>query len=151
MKLLGSYPSTRLRRNRKKQWSRRLVQENTITTNDLIWPIFITDGKSKKNKIPSMPGVFRYSVDKLGYVVEKAIKLKLPLLALFPNTPDNKKDELGSEALNENNLVCRALSYIKKNFKSEIGLMWDVALDPYTTHGHDGIIRNYYVLSDSSE
>ena len=92
MKLLGSYPSTRLRRNRKKQWSRRLVQENTITTNDLIWPIFITDGKSKKNKIPSMPGVFRYSVDKLGYVVEKAIKLKLPLLALFPNTPDNKKD-----------------------------------------------------------
>tara|TARA_B100001123_G_C15237643_1_gene997808 strand:- start:288 stop:1283 length:996 start_codon:yes stop_codon:yes gene_type:complete len=150
MKLLGSYPSTRLRRNRKKQWSRRLVQENTITTNDLIWPIFITDGKSKKNKIPSMPGVFRYSVDKLGYVVEKAIKLKLPLLALFPNTPDNKKDELGSEALNENNLVCRALSYIKKNFKSEIGLMCDVALDPYTTHGHDGIIRNNYVLNDET-
>ena len=141
MKLIGSYPNTRLRRNRKTDWSRRLVSENTLSANDLIWPIFLTDGKNQKNQISTMPGVYRYSVDKLEKIVEKAIKLKLPLLALFPHTKKKNKDYKGSEALNENNLVCKAVRHIKKKFKSDIGIMCDVALDPYTSHGHDGLIK----------
>ena len=132
MKLIGSYPSTRLRRNRKTDWSRRLVSENRLSPNDLIWPIFLTDGKNKKNQISTMPEVYRYSVDQIEKIVEKALKLKLPLLALFPYTQKMNKDKIGSEALNENNLVCKALKIIKKKFKSDIGIMCDVALDPYT-------------------
>ena len=97
-----------------------------------------------------MPGVYRYSVDKLGEVVERAAKLKIPLLALFPHTANNKKNIKGTEALNENNLVCKALRFIKKNFKKDIGLMCDVALDPYTSHGHDGILKNNYVQNDQT-
>ena len=141
MKNIGSYPSVRLRRNRRTSWSRRLVRENDISANDLILPIFVTDGKRQKKQISSMPGVYRYSVDKLGEVVERAAKLKIPLLALFPHTANNKKNIKGTEALNENNLVCKALRFIKKNFKKDIGLMCDVALDPYTSHGHDGILK----------
>ena len=103
MKLIGSYPSTRLRRNRKTEWSRRLVSENTLSSNDLIWPIFLTDGKKQKNQISTMPGVYRYSVDQIEKIVERALKLKLPLLALFPHTQKMSKDQEGSEALNENN------------------------------------------------
>ena len=106
MKLIGSYPSTRLRRNRKTEWSRRLVSENSLSTNDLILPIFLTDGKNRKSQISSMPGVYRYSIDQIEKVVEKTIKLKFPLLALFPHTQKMNKDKMGSEALNENNLVC---------------------------------------------
>ena len=149
MKNVGSFPSTRLRRNRKNKWSRRLVQENELSTNDLIWPIFIKDGKNIKEPISMMPGVYRYSLDKIENLVETAIKKKIPMIALFPNTPLSKKDKKGSEALNKNNLVCKALRLIKKNYK-EIGLMCDVALDPYTTHGHDGILKNNYVDNDET-
>jgi len=150
MKLIGSYPNTRLRRNRKTDWSRRLVSENTLSANDLIWPIFLTDGKNQKNQISTMPGVYRYSVDKLEKIVEKALKLKLPLLALFPHTKKKNKDNKGSEALNENNLVCKAVRHIKKKFKSDIGIMCDVALDPYTSHGHDGLLKKGYVQNDET-
>ena len=150
MKLIGSYPNTRLRRNRKTDWSRRLVSENTLSANDLIWPIFLTDGKNQKNQISTMPGVYRYSVDRLEKIVEKALKLKLPLLALFPNTKKKNKNNKGSEALNENNLVCKAVRHIKKKFKSDIGIMCDVALDPYTSHGHDGLIKKNYVQNDET-
>jgi porphobilinogen synthase len=149
MKVIGSYPETRLRRNRKKEWSRRLVQENTLSANDLIWPIFICEGKNKKEPIETMPNVYRYSIDRIEKLVESAIDKKIPMIALFPNIPVSKKNYKGSEALNKNNLVCKALRLIKKNYK-EIGLMCDVALDPYTSHGHDGILKNNYVNNDET-
>ena len=149
MKVIGSYPGTRLRRNRKKDWSRRLVQENTLSANDLIWPIFICEGKNKKEPIETMPNVYRYSIDRIEKLVESAIDKKIPMIALFPNIPVSKKNYKGSEALNKNNLVCKALRLIKKNYK-EIGLMCDVALDPYTSHGHDGILKNNYVNNDET-
>ena len=149
MKNIGSYPSIRLRRNRKTEWSRRLVSENNLSTNDLIWPIFIRDGKNIKEPVKTMPGIYRYTIDKIENLVEKAINKKIPMIALFPNTPISKKNAKGSEALNKNNLVCKALRLIKKNYK-EIGLMCDVALDPYTTHGHDGILKNNYIENDET-
>ena len=149
MKNIGSFPNVRLRRNRKAEWSRRLVSENNLSANDLIWPIFIRDGKNIKEPIKTMPGVYRYSLDKIEHLVEKAIHKKIPMMALFPNTQNSKKDLRGSEALNKNNLVCRALRLIKKNYK-EIGIMCDVALDPYTNHGHDGIIKKNYVDNDET-
>ena len=149
MKNIGKYPTVRLRRNRKTEWSRRLVSESNLSTNDLIWPIFIREGKNIKEPIKSMPGVYRYSIDKIENLVEWAISKKIPVIALFPNTSSNKKNMKGSEALNKNNLVCKALKLIKKNYK-EIGLMCDVALDPYTSHGHDGIIKNNYVDNDET-
>ena len=149
MKSIGSYPNVRLRRNRKTEWSRRLVSESNLSTNDLIWPIFIREGKNIKESVKTMPGIYRYTLDKIEGLVEKAINKKIPMIALFPNTPISKKDSKGSEALNKNNLVCKALRLIKKNYK-EIGLMCDVALDPYTSHGHDGILRNNYVDNDET-
>ena len=149
MKNIGSYPNTRLRRNRKKDWSRRLVQENTLSTNDLIWPIFICEGKNVKESIKAMPGVYKYSIDKIERLIESAIDKKIPMVALFPNIPLSKKNNKGTEALNKNNLICKALRLIKKNYK-EIGLMCDVALDPYTNHGHDGILKNNYVDNDET-
>ncbi len=149
MKNIGSYPNVRLRRNRKTEWSRRLVSENNLSANDLIWPIFIREGRNIKEPIKSMPGVYRYSLDKIESLVVWAIKKKIPVIALFPNTEDYKKNIKGSEALNKNNLVCKALRLIKKNYK-EIGLMCDVALDPYTIHGHDGILKNNYVDNDET-
>ena len=149
MKSIGSYPNIRLRRNRKTEWSRRLVSENNLSTNDLIWPIFLREGKNIKERIKSMPGVYRYTIDKIENLIEKAINKRIPMVALFPNTPTFKKDTRGSEALNKNNLVCKALRLIKKNYK-EIGLMCDVALDPYTDHGHDGLVKNNYVENDKT-
>ena len=149
MKSIGSYPNVRLRRNRKTEWSRRLVSESNLSTNDLIWPIFIREGKNIKESVKTMPGIYRYTLDKIEGLVEKAINKKIPMIALFPNIPISKKNSKGSEALNKNNLVCKALRLIKKNYK-EIGLMCDVALDPYTTHGHDGILRNNYVDNDET-
>ena len=149
MKAIGRYPNVRLRRNRKEDWSRRLVQENTLSANDLIWPIFITDGKNIKEPIKSMPGVYRYSLDKIERLVENAIRKKIPMISIFPNIKNSKKNFKGTEALNKNNLVCKALRLIKKNYK-EIGLMCDVALDPYTIHGHDGILKNNYVDNDET-
>jgi len=149
MKTIGSYPSTRLRRNRKKNWTRQLVQESNLSAADLIWPIFLREGRNIVEPIKSMPGVYRYSLDKIESLVEKAIRVKIPMIALFPNTPSSKKNATGSEALNKNNLVCKALRLIKKNYK-EIGLMCDVALDPYTNHGHDGLIKKNYVSNDET-
>ena len=148
--ITGKFPSLRLRRSRRRDWSRRLIQENNLTPNDFILPIFIIDGKNKKQPIKSMPDVFRYTLDKLSFVVDKAIKKKLPMVALFPHTEIRKKNSLGSEALNEDNLVCRAIQLIKKKFKNEIGIMCDVALDPYTSHGHDGLLSSGYVLNDET-
>ncbi len=149
MNILGKYPSLRLRRIRKSDWIRRLVAENNLSVNDLILPIFIREGKNKIEPIKSMPGINRYSVDRISRVVEKACKLNIPLIALFPYTPDNKKNKWGTESLNQNNLVCKALKTIKKNFK-EIGTMCDVALDPYTSHGHDGILNANDVDNDET-
>ena len=149
MKNIGSYPKVRLRRNRKADWSRRLVRENTLSSNDLIWPIFIREGKNIKEPIKAMPGVYRYSLDKIEKLTEKAIRNKIPMIALFPNTPLSKKNNKGTEALNKNNLVCKSLRLIKKSF-NEIGLMCDVALDPYTSHGHDGLLKNKHVDNDST-
>ena len=148
--ITGKYPSLRLRRSRKYNWSRKLVQENNLSSDDLIFPIFIIEGKNRKQAIKSMPGVYRYSIDQLGVIINKVIKNNIPMVALFPSTPNGKKDKLGKEALNENNLVCKAIRYIKKRFKNNVGIMCDVALDPYTTHGHDGILNNNYVLNDKT-
>ncbi len=148
--ITGKYPSLRLRRTRKYSWSRRLIQENNLSCNDLIYPIFLVDGKNKKQPIKSMPGVYKYSIDRLEMIVNNIIKNKIPVLALFPSTPDNKKNKFGTEALNEDNLVCRAIRFIKKKFKNNVGIMTDVALDPYTTHGHDGLVKNSYVINDET-
>ena len=150
MIITGKYPNLRLRRNRKTDWSRRLVQENNLSANDLILPIFIIEGKNKKESIKSMPDVYRYSVDKIPMILDKAVKYKIPMVALFPYTNKKLKNELGSEALNENNLVCRAIRLIKKKYKNKIGIMCDVALDPYTSHGHDGLLKGGKILNDET-
>ena len=148
--ITGKFPSLRLRRTRKFTWSRRLIQENNLSTNDFIYPIFLIEGKNNKQAIKSMPDIYKYTIDKLGALVDKAIKNKIPMIALFPSTPNKKKDYYGNEALNENNLVCRAIRYIKNRYKDKIGIMCDVALDPYTSHGHDGILKSGYVLNDET-
>ena len=125
------------------------MSENNISSNDLILPIFIRDGKNVIEEIKSMPGVYRYSVDKLDTIIRQAIKYKIPMIALFPYTPNNKKNNIASEALNENNLICRALRTIKKKYNN-IGVMCDVALDPYTSHGHDGLIVKNKIDNDKT-
>jgi len=141
--------ATRPRRNRKAAWSRKLVAENVLTTDDLIWPIFLCDGERKRETVASMPGVERYSVDESLRAAEQAVKLNIPALALFPNTDPALRDADGSEALNPNNLVCRALSAIKREFP-DLGLAADVALDPYTSHGHDGLLEDGKILNDET-
>ena len=148
--ITGKFPNLRLRRSRKYAWSRRLVEENNLSSNDLILPIFLIDGKNKTQSIKTMPGVYRYTIDKLGKVVSDAIKSGIPMIALFPSTSLKRKNDLGTEALNEDNLVCQAIQFIKKRFKNEIGIMCDVALDPYTSHGHDGLLKSGYVLNDQT-
>jgi len=148
MKIIGSYPALRMRRNRKADWIRRLVSEHNLSPNDLILPLFVKDDNKKKEVIKNMPGIFRYSIKDLLKVVEKACKLNIPLIALFPRTNLSKKNENGDEAINENNLICRAVKAIKKEFKNDIGVMCDVALDPYTNHGHDGILKNKKIDND---
>ena len=148
--ITGNYPNLRLRRNRKQPWIRRLVQENTLSPNDFILPIFLIDGKNKKEKVNSMPDVYRYSINRLSQIIDKALKLKVPMVALFPKTNEKLKNEIGTEALNENNLVCKAIVEIKKRYKNQIGIMCDVALDPYTSHGHDGLIRSNQIINDET-
>ena len=148
--ITGNYPNLRLRRSRKNVWSRRLIQENSLSSSDFILPIFLIDGKNTKQSIKTMPDVYRYTIDKLGIIVDRAIKNKIPMVALFPYTNKTKKNDIGTEALNEDNLVCKAIRYIKKRYKNEIGIMCDVALDPYTSHGHDGLIKSGYVLNDET-
>ena len=148
--ITGKFPNLRLRRSRKNDWSRRLVEENNLTSNDFILPIFLINGKNKKIPIKSMPDVYRYTLDRLSQIVDKAINNGLPMVALFPYTDIKKKNFLGTEALNEDNLVCKAIQLIKKKYKNEIGIMCDVALDPYTSHGHDGLLNLGYVLNDET-
>ena len=148
--ITGKFPNLRLRRSRKSNWSRRLIEENNLTSSDFILPLFLIEGKNKKQSIKSMPGVYRYSLDKINFVIDKAIKNGLPMVALFPYTNPRKKNYLGTESLNEDNLVCKALRSIKKKYKNEIGIMCDVALDPYTSHGHDGLLRGTSVLNDET-
>ena len=149
MKIIGSFPKIRLRRLRKTKWIRDLVSETTISKNDLILPIFIREGKNKIDSIKSMPDIKRYTIDKLPIILKQVKKYKIPAVALFPYTSKNKKDKIGSEALNPNNLVCRSIRYIKEKFPT-IGIMTDVALDPYTSHGHDGIIINNKINNDET-
>ena len=150
MIITGRYPNLRLRRNRKTEWSRRLTQENTLSSNDLVLPIFLIDGKNKKISITSMPDIFRYSIDRLPQIIDKALLKKIPMVALFPYTNQRLKNQLGSEALNEDNLVCQAIRLIKKKYKNKIGIMCDVALDPYTSHGHDGLLNSGKILNDET-
>ena len=148
MKSIGAYPNLRMRRNRKADWVRRLVSQHNLSPNDLILQLFVKEGSKRKESINSMPNIFRYSIDELKSVVEKACRLKIPLIALFPYTNSSKKNNTGKEALNKNNLICKALRSLKKEFKNDIGIMCDVALDPYTSHGHDGIIKNNKIDND---
>jgi porphobilinogen synthase len=150
MIITGKYPNLRLRRNRKSDWSRRLISENTLSVNDLIQPIFVIEGKNKKVPIKTMPGIFRYSIDRLSQVVSKAISHKIPMIALFPYIEKKLKNLNGTESLNKNNLICRATNFIKKKYKDKIGVMCDVALDPYTSHGHDGLLKSGKILNDET-
>ena len=150
MIITGKYPNLRMRRSRKANWSRRLISENNLSVNDLVLPIFVIEGKNKKIPINSMPGVYRYTIDRLKQIVDKAISLKIPMVAIFPYVNRSLKNNLGSESLNKNNLVCKATSFIKENYKDKIGIMCDVALDPYTIHGHDGILKNGKILNDET-
>ena len=139
----------RPRRNRKAEWARRMVRENVLTTDDLIWPLFLIDGNNKREQIASMPGVERLSVDQAVRDAERAMKLTIPCIALFPYTDPSLRDEEGSEATNPNNLVCRAVRAIKKEFP-DLGILCDVALDPFTSHGHDGLITDGKILNDET-
>ncbi len=149
MKIIGTFPKTRLRRLRKTKWLRDLVSETNISVNDLILPIFVREGKNKIQSIKSMPGIKRYSIDKLSVILKQVKKYKIPMVAIFPYTPENKKNNLGTESLNQNNLVCKSIRFIKKNFP-DLGIMCDVALDPYTSHGHDGVVINDKIDNDET-
>src|SRR5450830_1889619 len=140
---------TRLRRNRRSEWARRMMRENQLTTDDLIWPLFVMEGDNARVPIPSMPGVERLTVDQAVREAERAAKLTIPCLALFPYTDPSLRDETGSEALNPDNLVCRAIRAIKKEVP-EVGLLCDVALDPFTSHGHDGLLHDGEILNDET-
>jgi porphobilinogen synthase len=141
--------TTRLRRNRKSEWARRMVRENVLTTDDLIWPLFVTSGHNHRAPVVSMPGVDRLSVDQTVREAERAMKLNIPCIALFPYTEPSLRDEQGSEALNPDNLVCQSVRAIKKEFP-ELGVLCDVALDPFTSHGHDGLLEDGRILNDET-
>src|SRR6185436_2100532 len=143
------FPATRLRRNRKAAWSRALTTENTLQTSDLIWPMFVIDGENSKDTVASMPGVERYSIDLAVRKAAEAAGLGIPLIALFPNTKQALRTADAREAVNNDNLVCRAVRAIKAAVP-EIGIMCDVALDPYTSHGHDGLLENGAIINDAS-
>jgi porphobilinogen synthase len=145
----GTFPSTRMRRNRRDGWTRRLVAENTLSVNDLIWPTFVHDSKRARTPIDTFPDVYRLSIDRLVDEVGRAAELGIPLVAVFPVTDPKLKTPDGDEAVNPDNLVCRAVAAIKKA-KLDIGVMCDVALDPFTSHGHDGVIRDGYVANDET-
>jgi porphobilinogen synthase len=139
----------RMRRNRRSDWARRMVCENVLTTGDLIWPLFVMNGDNARTPVASMPGVERLSVDQIAREAVRAAELNIPCIALFPYTDPSLRDEVGSEALNPDNLVCRAIRAIKKEVP-DIGVLCDVALDPFTSHGHDGLIRDGIILNDET-
>ncbi len=141
--------TVRPRRNRKAEWTRRMVRENVLTTDDLIWPLFVSDGQNKRTPVASMPGVDRLSVDQAVREAERALKLDIPCIALFPYTDPHLRDERGSEALNADNLVCQSVRAIKKEFP-DLGVLCDAALDPFTSHGHDGLIEDGKILNDET-
>jgi len=141
--------TARPRRNRKAEWARRLVRENVLTTDDLIWPLFVVEGHNKRASVASMPGVDRLTVDQIVREAERAVKLNIPCIALFPYTEPSLRDEDGSEAINPENLVCQSVRAIKKEFH-ELGVLCDVALDPYTSHGHDGLLEGCTILNDET-
>lgn len=143
------FPATRLRRNRKSPWARALVAENVLQAADLIWPMFVIEGKGKTEPVASMPGVARFSIDLAVNKAEEAAKLGIPLIALFPNTDPALRTEDGREAVNADNLICRAVRAIKKAVP-EIGILCDVALDPYTSHGHDGLLVGGHIVNDET-
>jgi porphobilinogen synthase len=145
----GTFPSTRMRRNRRDGWTRRLVAETALSVNDLIWPTFVHDSKRARTPIDTFPGVYRLSIDRLVDEVGRAAEFGIPLVAVFPVTDPKLKTPDGDEAVNPDNLVCRAVAAIKKA-KLDIGVMCDVALDPFTSHGHDGVIRDGYVANDET-
>ena len=145
----GQFPSTRLRRLRRWDWSRRLVREHQLSVNDLIWPVFVQEGVNQRTPIASMPGVERLSMDLLVDAVAEAADLGIPAVAIFPATDPAKKTPGGEEALNPGNLVCRAVRAIK-SAKIDLGVICDVALDPYTTHGQDGLVRDGVVVNDET-
>ncbi len=144
-----SFPNTRMRRLRQSDWSRRLVSENQLAVSDLIWPIFIIEGTNTREEISSMPGVARLSIDLAVAAAQSAFEIGIPVIALFPNTPAEKRTEDGREALNPENLVCRAARAIKAQVP-EIGILCDVALDPYTNHGHDGLLIGDTIANDET-
>ena len=146
---VGRFPATRLRRNRHDAWTRRLVAENRISVDDLIWPVFIIEGRGTTTDVASMPGVQRVTLDRLAEHVAPVAALGVPAIALFPATPVDKKDAEGTESGNPENLMCQAARLLKREFPG-VGLVGDVALDPYTDHGHDGVIRDGYVANDAS-
>src|SRR5712671_8174496 len=141
--------TARPRRNRQSEWVRRMVREHRLTADDLIWPLFVVDGERKRVPVASMPGVERISIEEAVRDVERAAKLRIPCIALFPYTDPSLRDHNGTEALNPDNLVCRAIRAIKKEVP-EVGLLCDVALDPYTSHGHDGLLRDGEILNDET-
>jgi len=143
------FPSARMRRTRSSDWSRRLVREHELSVNDLIWPLFVREGRKVSEPIPSMPGVERHSVDHIAMKAAEAYELGIPAIALFPKTPSEKKTEDGREALNPDNLVNQAIRAIKAAVP-DIGVIVDVALDPYTSHGHDGLLRDGVILNDET-
>jgi len=146
----GPYPMTRLRRLRRQPWIRDLIQENRLTPSDLIWPLFILPGQDRSEPIPSMPGVQRHSVDRIVEQAQAAVRLGIPAIALFPVTPLDCKSPDGEESANPENLICTATRAIRQSVGERLGIVCDVALDPYTSHGQDGLVRNGYVVNDET-
>ncbi|MGE5952501.1 MAG: porphobilinogen synthase [Qipengyuania vulgaris] len=147
----AAYPATRLRRTRAHAWSRAMHRETVLTPADLIWPLFVTSGEGVEEPVASLPGVSRWSVDNIAKRAKEAVELGIPCIALFPNTPADKRSEGGDEALNPDNLMCRAIKAVRDACGNDIGILTDVALDPYTSHGQDGLVdAQGYVLNDET-
>ena len=147
---VGRFPTVRMRRNRRHRWTREMVAEQHLTAKDFIWPVFVHGGPEPEVPVPSMPGVVRYSLDAVVDAVGHAVELGIPAIAIFPATDPSKKTPLAEEALNPDNLVCQALRSLKQAFGNDVGLLADVALDPYSSHGQDGLVRNGYVANDET-
>ncbi|NVE95426.1 porphobilinogen synthase [Altererythrobacter lutimaris] len=149
--MTGSYPNMRMRRTRASAWSRNLHRETQLTPSDLIWPMFVTSGEDVEEPIATLPGVSRWSVDGIVARAKEAVRLGIPVIALFPNTPPDKRSDDGAEALNPDNLMCRAIKAVKDTCGEDLGVLTDVALDPYTAHGQDGLVNDAgYVVNDET-
>lgn len=146
----GPFPKTRLRRLRRQPWIRELTQEHRLSPSDLIWPLFVLPGEDQSEAIASMPGVHRHSVDRIVKQAEAAVRIGIPAIAIFPVTPSESKSEDAAEAFNSENLICQATRAIRQVVGEKLGIVCDVALDPYTSHGHDGLICDGYVVNDDT-